>query len=72
MKNHWLNKFRIGRQVRYKGVDRELAGKIGEIVGISPPTHSWTTTEWVDVLFEFHQYKHTKVISVEKDNLEIV
>lgn len=66
MKNFWLERFRIGKQVRYKGADKELDGKIGNIVDING--------EWIDVQFEFTQYKiaQTRVIAVEKDNLEVV
>jgi translation initiation factor IF-1 len=63
MKNHWLNKFRTGRLVRYKGVDADLSGKVGHVVRLYQG-------DWVDVQFEFDQ--HTKIISVEKDNLEII
>ena len=66
MKNHWLNRFRTGKRVRYKGADNNLSGKVGYIVKVQG--------EWVDVQFEFttSHAAHTKIISVEKDNLEIV
>lgn len=67
MKNHWLNKFRTGRRVRYKGVDGNLSGKVGYVVRVHQG-------DWVDVQFEFTMMhsNHTKIISVEKDNLEII
>lgn len=66
MKNYWLDIFRIGKQVRYKGADKELNDKIGKIVRIDG--------DWVDVQFDFTQYKiaQTKVIAVEKENLEVI
>lgn len=70
MKNFWLDRFRIGKTVRYKGADMELSGKIGTIVSVSSLNHSW----WIEVKFEFttSHSAYTRVISVEKDNLEIV
>ena len=59
MKNHWLNRrFREGTQVRYKGFDMNLNGKIGKIKKMYGG--------WVDVEIG------GRVISVEKDNLEII
>lgn len=66
MKNFWLDRFCIGKRVRYKGVDKELGGRIGLIVRIDG--------NWIDVQFELIQYKiaQTKVIAVEKENLEAI
>lgn len=66
MKNHWLNKLRTGRRVRYKGVDANLSGKVGYVVRVHQG-------DWVDVQFEFTGIiTKTQVVSVEKENLEIV
>ncbi len=67
MKNFWLNKFRTGKRVRYNGADSNLNGKVGYVVRVFQG-------DWVDVQFEFttSHSSYTKVISVEKDNLEIV
>jgi len=65
MKNYWLNRFRVGKKVRYKGFDPHLNGKIGIIVSISK--------EWIDVEFEFPGfYSTTRIITVEEGNLEII
>jgi hypothetical protein len=68
MKNFWLNKFRTGKRVRYKGADGNLKDKVGYVVRV------YQQGDWVDVQFEFttSHSAYTKVISVEKDNLEIV
>lgn len=65
MKNFWLNKFRTGKRVRYKGADNTLIGKIGYIVRV--------IDEWIDVQFEFtDKMARTQILTVEKDNLEII
>lgn len=65
MKNHWLNRFRTGKRVRYKGADNNLSGKVGYIVRVQG--------EWVDVQFEFtDKTVRTQIFTVEKDNLEII
>lgn len=65
MKNFWLNKFRTGKRVRYKGQDNTLNGKVGYVVRIQG--------DWIDVQFEFPGKMATvKTISVEKDNLEVI
>jgi hypothetical protein len=65
MKNSWLNRFRIGRRVRYKGPDKELSGKTGLIIRIPD--------NWVDVLFEIPGLTpRVKNYTVEKEYLEII
>ncbi len=65
MKNFWLERFRIGKRVRYKGSDQELNGKVGYITRV----HG----NWIDVQFEFPgKTTSVKTVSVEKDNLEII
>jgi hypothetical protein len=67
MKNYWLRKtLRTGKQVKYKGLDKDLNGKIGKILAV------WG--EWIDVEFEIMMYKmvQKRVVSVERDSLEIV
>jgi hypothetical protein len=65
MKNFWLERFRIGKRVRYKGADANLSGKVGYIQRV----HG----DWIDVQFEFPGKMVTvKTVSVEKDNLEII
>jgi len=66
MKNFWINRFRIGKRVRYKGADGNLSGKVGYVVRLDG--------DWIDVQFEFStsHSAHTKVVSVEQYNLEII
>jgi hypothetical protein len=69
MKNHWLNRFRVGKRVRYKGVDKALGGKMGYIIRVLTGYQS----EWVDVQFELTEpFTRTQIVSVEKDNLELI
>lgn len=65
MKNYWLNRFRIGKRVKYKGFDAKLKDKQGYVVRILDET-------WIDVRFEFVDKGITQLLTVEKDNLEIV
>jgi len=65
MKNHWLNRFRTGKRVRYKGADNNLNGKVGYVVRVQG--------DWIDVQFEFtDKTVRTQIFTVEKENLEIV
>jgi len=65
MKNYWLGRFKIGKRVRYKGRDKDLEGKFGYVVSING--------EWIDVRFEFSGlFNTTRVVCVEKNNLEIM
>jgi len=65
MKNFWLDKFRIGKRVRYKGTDKILEGKVGYIARVYG--------DWIDVQFEFPgKMASIKTVSVEKDNLETI
>lgn len=65
MKNYWLERLRIGKRVRYKGLDPQLNGKIGYVVKLDD--------DWVLVQFEFPgKVASVKNITVEKDNLEII
>lgn len=70
MKNHWLNRFRTGKRVRYKGADGNLKDKHGYVV------RARDNDTWVDVQFEFPDPSfgsaRTMTLTVEKDNLEIV
>jgi len=68
MKNHWLNRFRTGKRVRYRGPDGNLKDKQGYVVRVDGG--------WIDVQFEFPDPKfgssRTQTLTVEKDNLEII
>lgn len=69
MKNFWLNRFRTGKRVRYKGSDGALKGKEGYVMKVYDGG-------WIDVQFEFPNPQfgspRTQTLTVEKDNLEIV
>jgi hypothetical protein len=60
MKNHWLNRFRTGKRVRYKGYDNNLKDKQGYVVRVNG--------DWIDVQFEFpdNSMGRTKTLTVEK------
>jgi len=66
MNNFWLNRFREGRMVAYKGDNKELRGKVGFVIKSNIGS--------VDVQFEFPGMfmPYKKIISVDKTELELI
>lgn len=66
MKNFWLDRFRIGKRVRYIGYNEELYMKCGYIIQISD-------SGWADVEFELIGFiAISRLYSVHKDELELI
>ncbi len=65
MRNFWIDRFKVGKRVRYIGLESYLCGKIGVIV--RRVDHGY-----IDVAFEFPGlFTNVLEIAVHRENLEL-
>lgn len=66
MKNYWLDKYQVGRRVRYVGMQTDLWGKFGRII-------KNLKDGYVEVAFEFlGMFTTTRNVIIKKNEIVVL